>query len=269
MRAIAAFIVSLCLVGFVAGAEFQPYAGPKPIAVLIQTDPWLLMMGSDTPRVAIYEDGTVIFAKRVDKRLAYHRGTLDKAGLKKVREQIDAVLSRSDVRASYNIRPNATDQSEAKFYLSDGRKQMTTTVYGLMAPNTELPGYTQFPRGTKARIPPRQVFALHRWICSLDIADSKEWTPSYVEVMFWDDSPEASETTDWPKGWPALDSPRAVKRGDQYSVFLDGSSLPEFRKFRESRPGRVAISGKKMSMSYRLAFPSEPIWQEAFAERKK
>lgn len=45
-------------------AGFDPFAGPKPLAVLIQSDPWAMVIGSDTPRVAIYENGRVIFVQR-------------------------------------------------------------------------------------------------------------------------------------------------------------------------------------------------------------
>jgi len=44
-------------------AEFSPFDGSKPIAVLIQADPWAMVMGGDNPRVAVYEDGTVFFLK--------------------------------------------------------------------------------------------------------------------------------------------------------------------------------------------------------------
>ena len=45
--------------------EIDPYAGPRPIAVLIQANPWLNVIGSDTPMVAIYDDGQVIYIELV------------------------------------------------------------------------------------------------------------------------------------------------------------------------------------------------------------
>src|SRR5436190_23751424 len=47
-----------------AAASFDPFQGVKPLAVFIQSDPWAMVMGADTPRVALYEDATVIFAKK-------------------------------------------------------------------------------------------------------------------------------------------------------------------------------------------------------------
>lgn len=46
-------LVSLCM----HALGVDPYQGPKPVAVLVQTDPWAMVIGSDTPLVAIYDDG--------------------------------------------------------------------------------------------------------------------------------------------------------------------------------------------------------------------
>lgn len=40
-----------------------PVAEPTPVLVFIQTDPWKMVIGSDTPRVAVYDTGEVIFVK--------------------------------------------------------------------------------------------------------------------------------------------------------------------------------------------------------------
>src|SRR5215468_8247527 len=67
-------------------AEFSPFDGPKPMAVLIQTDPWAMVMGADTPRVAVYEDHSVIFLKKSGRIASYHRKDLSEtelAGIKK------------------------------------------------------------------------------------------------------------------------------------------------------------------------------------------
>jgi len=45
-----------------------PYAGPKPLAVWIQTDPWLWVIGSDVPRAVLCEDGELVFVKVSGRR---------------------------------------------------------------------------------------------------------------------------------------------------------------------------------------------------------
>ena len=61
---------------------------------------------------------------------------------------------------------------------------------------------------------------------------------------------------------------RTIKRGNSYSIFLDGSLLPKLREFlaTEKPKGAVEIEGKKMSASYRFTFAGERAWRKAFAE---
>lgn len=266
MRTFLALVATISLTGVCAAAEFDPFEGPKPIAVFIQSDPWAMVIGSDTPRVAIYENGDVIFAKKVNDGLAYHHVTLDKDQLGKVSEQLKPVLALKALKRRYNIRPNATDQPEAMFYLRDGDREVATSVYGLMAAGTELPGYTEFPGGPKATVPPDELLKLHKWLCELDYQDSKQWTPKYVEVMLWDYSHAPEASIQWPRDWPSLNSDRAIKRGDSYSIFLDGSLLPKLREFlaTQKEKGAVEIEGRKMAASYRFTFPGERAWRKAF-----
>src|SRR4051812_36536751 len=59
--AIALFAVSA------AAEDFDPYKGPAPLLVLMTDDPWAMVIGSDTPRLVAYEDGTVIQAREQNK----------------------------------------------------------------------------------------------------------------------------------------------------------------------------------------------------------
>lgn len=266
MRTYLAITIALCLTRLCAAAEFNPFEGPKPLAVFIQTDPWEMVIGSDTPRMAVYDSGEVIFVKKLKDGLFYHHITLDKQGLSNLRERIKPLLVLKDLKPFYNVRPNATDQPEAMFYFRDGDREITTSVYGLMAPGTSLVAYTEFPSDAKPTPPPKELLRLHKWLCEIDYSGSKQWTPKYVEVMLWDYSyaPEASIL--WPKEWPSLKSDRAIKHGEVYSVFLDGALLPKLRAFLATRKekGAIEVDGKKMADSYRFAFPGEPTWHRAF-----
>ena len=266
MRTFLAIIIRLCLTSVCIAADFDPFAGPKPIVILIQSDPWAMVIGSDTPRVAIYENGDVMFVKTVNDRLVYHHVLLDKEGLEKVRKQIRPVLGIKELKPWYNMRPNVTDQPKAMFYLRDGDREVATSVYGLMAAGTKLPAYTEFPGGPKPTNPPDELLELHKWLCKMDYPDSKEWTPKYVEVMLSDYSYAPEASIQWPKEWPSLNSDRAIKRGHSYSIFLDGSLLPKLREFlaTQKEKGAVEIEGKKMAASYRFTFPGEPAWRKAF-----
>src|SRR4051812_32848454 len=157
MRIPLPIIFAVSLTSVCAAADFDPFEGSKPLAIFIQSNPWAMVIGSDTPRVAIYENGDVIFTKKVNDRLVYHHVTLDKDGLEKVLEQLRPVLALKDLKPNYNIRPNATDQPEAMFYLRDGGREIATSVYGLKSAGTRLPGYTEFPGRAKGDRPSRRV----------------------------------------------------------------------------------------------------------------
>src|SRR5918997_6945743 len=85
LRVTAVVFLSLFGAFVAAAAEFDPFAGPKPPVVFIQTEPRAMVIGADTPRVAIYEDGEAIFTKAEKNRLVYHHAKLDAAPLAAVR----------------------------------------------------------------------------------------------------------------------------------------------------------------------------------------
>jgi hypothetical protein len=246
-------------------AEFDPFEGPKPIAMFIQTDPWATVMGADTPRVSVYEDGSVIFWKESDNNGNYRRKQLSAAELSEFKMKLAPVANLKDLKQFYSLRPDVTDQPEARFYFREGERQFVTTVYGLRATDTNSPK-TRLRDKSKPDNVPGELLQLHRFLCSIDYPDSDEWKPRFVEVMIWpyEYAPDASIA--WPKDWPGLKSNRAIKRGDSYSIFLDGTVLSELPKFLQTRieKGAVKIEGKKWAVSYRYVFPSEPTWRMAF-----
>src|SRR5947209_3299522 len=263
-----ALLAGAALLSLGAAAPFDPFAGPRPLAVFLQTDPWAMVLGADTPRVAVYEDGEVVFVKKVGERLAYHHVKLTPKGLAALRARIAPALAIKDLKPWYDMRPGVTDQPQARFYLRDGSREAATSVYGLSARGTRLPAFTVFPGAPRPDSPPSALLELHAWLSQLDFPASREWTPQYLEVMLWDYSYAPDASIVWPKEWPSLQSPRAVQRGNAYSIFLDGSQLPQLRRFlatREER-GAVEVEGKKMAADFRYVFTGEPVWDKAFRQ---
>jgi hypothetical protein len=254
------FVASLNLFA----TEFNPFDGPKPIAVLIQTDPWASVIGAETPRVAVYEDGMVIFRKQSEKGVSYHRKDLSASELSDFKLRLTNITNVKELKRFYSLLPHVTDQPEAIFYIREEARELTTRVYGIKAAGRMLP-YTVLPGNQKPDEVPEALLELSKYLYAVDFSGSQEWTPRYLEVMIWpyENAPEASIF--WPKDWPGLDSKSSFKRGDSYSIFLDGSMLPELRKFLSTRKerGAVKIGGKKWAVSFRSVFPSEPMWRKA------
>ena len=262
IAAIVIFVLSLMATHLARAAEFHPFDGPIPVAILIETNPWAMVIGADTPRVAVYDDGEVIFAKEQNQRVQYYQLTLDAPSLKTMRTQLSALLSINDLKLSYEL-VRATDQPEAKFYLSDKKRELVTSVYGLSSTGN---GSSVSGDSGNAGVP-RELLDFYKWLLELDSSQRKVWTPKYVEVMLWDYSYAPQPSIKWPRDWPSLDSDRTVKRGDKYSIFLDGRLQPQIAAFLATRSekGAVEISGKKMAADYRYTFPGEPTWRKAFS----
>jgi hypothetical protein len=256
-RALLILIASLLLVT-PAAAKFDPWAGPKLIAVFAEFNPWLTVIGSDTPRVAVYENGDVIFVKKVGNTYAYHKVTLKPDELAALAARWQTVFSVTPPNDGYEV-SNATDQTSAVFYLRRGEKAFRTGVYGW---GCERPIAAPVDAQAENRPPPALAEA-HKMFCTLDFPASQEWVPQYVEVMLWDYSYAPEASISWPKDWPGLDSPRAMQRGNSWSIFLDGSHLPALRKFVSERreKGAVELGGKKWAIDFRYTFPSEPQWR--------
>ena len=260
---IAAFVVVAACTNSVAALKIDPFKGPKPIAVLIQTNPWLSVIGSDTPRIAVYEDGQVIFLGK-DKTLQHK--VLDGKGLTEIKQKLASFGDYSKLKSSYNLAPNVFDLPSTRMYLKPESREYAVEIYGLMTEGTELPATSSFPGDEKPDKLPESLRALHSYLTSLTFPDSKPWKPAFVEAMIWSYEYAPEQSIHWPKEWPGLKSSNTLKRGDSYSIFLPGSDEAKLRAFlkTEKEKGAVEIDGKKWAVSVRRTFPSEPVWFKAF-----
>ena len=243
-------------------ARFDPYVGPKPLAVFIETEPQLLVAGSDMPRVAVYENGDVVFARIAAGGLSYRRAQLDRPRLADLRSRLRTVAELKGLSARYDLQPGATGLPETRFYLRNAGRETAVAVQGWGEP----PALAARAKEAGVRVP-AALANLRDWFRALDIPDAQAWHPKYVEVMFWPNPEATDESIVWPPEWPSLRSPRAVTRGQLVSIYLDGSALPALRDFlaTQRQKGAVLIGGRKMAVDFRYVFPSEPIWRKAFA----
>lgn len=267
MKTITALITLFVLVTSSNALEIDPFKGPKPIAVLMQTDPWLMVIGSDTPRLTIYEDGQVIYLKNEeDQPSQYLHAQLSDHKLDELKKKLLSFGNYAGIKREYNLAPNVFDLPETKIYLSINETKLMTVVYGLMLHGTKLPAYSSFPGEEKPDYLPESIKNLHSYLSSLSFEASKEWIPGFVEVMIWPYEYAPEESIHWPKDWPGLDSPNTLKRRDAYSIFFPGAEMKQLEEFLMTcKPkGAVEIGGEKWAVSVRYTFPSEPIWREVF-----
>src|SRR5690242_4175058 len=166
---------ALAFVFSAPAAKFDPFEGPQPIAVLIQSNPWAMVLGSDTPRVVLYEDGTIIFVKESEKKAAYHFKKLEAAEILRIKNAITPI---GKVRTNSYVLTRATDQPEAEFYVRLDGRESALRIYGLRQPDKK-PSKRGVPVD-ESTFPPAEVFQAHKFLWSLNYADSLPWKPKLI-----------------------------------------------------------------------------------------
>jgi hypothetical protein len=218
MKKIFMVLLIICIPSVALALDMDPFEGPRPLAVLIETNPWLMVIGSDTPTVVIYDDGQLIYIKKEkDKSFSYFYKQLAREELEAVKKKMVSFGDLSKIGKYYEL-TDVTDQPEIKIYLNLDGNELTTTVYGLI----ELDEDGKLPESLKS---------LYEYLTTLDFKDAVPWKPQYIEVMIWEYEYAPDESIHWPKEWPGLESPQAMKRGDSYSIFLPGAELPRLLDF--------------------------------------
>jgi hypothetical protein len=236
--------------------SFDPkdaYKGPAPLAVLLETDPWAMLIGADTPRIVIYEDGTVIFRILTPhKNTSYYTVKLPEEQLQEISDNIQSFGRFDELDNDYDVEPDLTDQPAVKIYLNLSGKEYIARIYGLSAANINE---------TSALLPP-QISRLYKYLCDLTFGNSKEWVPEYVTIIVWPFEHAAEKPVEWPSNWPGLKSPFSFRQDDSYSIFIEGKELPRVRELLEMLQPNfpLLIEDRKWTASLKYIFPSEHVW---------
>lgn len=242
------FLTTLLLFSltFSFGQHYNEKYG-QPIIVLIETNPWLMVIGSDVPSFALYENGQIIYRKIVDKQYKYFQ-------IKNDRERTQSIINSLGITDSLMKQPDYTrasgwtDQPTNILLLNfDTVRQIS--VYGSL-------------RNAKAEArvkTPKEFLAVYDNIIKFDDKSSTEWLPDTIEVMATKYSHSPVKPLKWNSEWGDLKSTTTVKRNDDlYSIYLDKKYFEEFVKLIERLEEKqaVEINGEKFSLTYRLPFPN-------------
>jgi len=240
-------------------------AAPKPLLVVVEQNPWLMVIGSDSPTFVLYNDGTLIYLRsKPTPEEPFHRRTVSDSARTK-RELIPYDISKM---AEHYELSAATDQITTIVWTPEKRIE----VYGGWRKPRDLGGdndsrwkmIVERERKMWESLPENLRKTLYR-IDELRGKDGIAWLPTMVEVMFWPYEYAPDESIVWPKEWPGLSAPNTKKRGkDSYSIFLSSERYDEFRRFLKTRKekGAILIDGRKMAESHRFPFPEEELWMK-------
>lgn len=241
----------------------------QPMAVLIEHNPWLMVIGSDTPRVEVFTDGTVLRLEQPAGREPHITvGRLTPKELAVVQRALTPRWYFWRLKEHYDIQPNVTDMITTELIVRAGSRTKRVAVYGYSPEPWTPPASTVMNRVVRADRLPREFDRLCKTLLQVKVRNTAVWAPRYVEVMIWpyDHSPE--EPLPWPSQWPDLDDRMAFQRGDSWSLILPGADLEELRDFLRLLRERqaVEIGGKKWSISYRPVMPGGA-WAQRISRR--
>ncbi|MFQ6599185.1 hypothetical protein [Flavobacterium sp. C3NV] len=219
----------------------------RPLIALIETDPWLMVIGSDVPTFALYENGQIIYKKIVDKETKYFEVTNNKETTQKLIKSFgitDNLIKQKDfIEAS-----TATDQPTNILLLNfDNVRQLS--VYG------ELRNLKNQAR----KETPKDFLDVYDKIIKFEDKKAIEWLPNTFEVMATKYSYATEKSLKWNSEWNDIKSKSTVKRNeDLYSIYLDKKYYKEFIELLKNMKEKqaVEINGEKYSLTYRLPFPN-------------
>jgi hypothetical protein len=231
----------------------------NPVAILVEQDPWAMVIGADLPVVEVYSDGTVLRAdpsNRADRSFLVSQLKAD--GSRRLLQAIGPTKAFTALDEFYNLLPNVTDQPTTQLVIFDGAHAKSVSVYGYSLGTVDKPAYTVFGHRSKAEKLPSEFDRVARLLASLAPKNEQPWQPRYVEVMLWPYEHSPEEPMAWPKGWPSADSPLVFPRRHSYSVIVPGSELPARESTFEQRGDRQAVlwNGHKWPIAYRLVLPA-------------
>lgn len=215
-------------------------AGAEVELLLYKRNPWLMVIGSDSPLVAWYTDGRMIF---LDHAASGRSGAVYKSVQLSETEQAEArsrMKPLDSLQRHYEL-SHATDQPTTQLVFRSGGNLKQVSAYGGVP--AEMAAFINFLNTLQARVGAR----------------AESWRPSFFEVMLWPFDHALGEPIPWPEDFPGLDSPAMVKRGkSSYSVYLPAEDEEKLRSFIEARQGNaVLFDGKKWSVAVRIPFPHE------------
>ncbi|MBZ0317803.1 MAG: hypothetical protein K8L91_15390 [Anaerolineae bacterium] len=242
---------------------------PRPLVVLMEFDPWKMVIGSDVPTFALYEDGTIIYRNEyvADDPLAtpepYETSDTPYIGLLYLKLDEEALAEFLESLAIgddfYGLEPAydgpmITDQPN--IYLAvwtDEGQPKSVNVYGDLRHDVEE---------ARAMTPDAflSVYDVLVEFVGTNHEGAVAWLPEQLELMVWPYE-SASSGAAWPDFLPTLDDPTTIDRGGLWSVYVDSTRYAEVAEFLDEAAGTVEIDGKFYSVMIRYPFPGQTIWE--------
>ncbi len=246
MKTIFTALLLLVITTHSFGQEWNEKYG-QPIVVLFETNPWLMVIGSDVPTFALYENGQIIYKKVVNKKWKYFEVKNDVETTQKIIKSLgitDNLMQQPD----YIEASSSTDQPTNILILNfDTLREIS--VYGSLEER----------KSEARRNVPEDFINVYDNIKKFKSKNAEDWVSDYIEVLLTDYSHSPEEPKEWPENWPNFENETTIKRSETlYSLYLPKEHFEDFKNLISDLGEKqaVEIGGKKFSVSYRLPFPN-------------
>jgi hypothetical protein len=231
----------------------------KPVAMLVEQNPWAMVMGGDLPSVEVYSDGTVLRADpNSRKEPAYLVSQIRGNEWDRLLQSIGPTPAFDGLKETYSV-SGVTDRQTTAIVLSDKGRPKRVSVYGYSISYRDARAFSGNRLvGSSA---PVEFDRLAKLLAALAPKNEAHWQPRFVEVMLWPFEYSRESPKPWPAAWPTSSSPMAFRRGESWSVILPASELPQLRDFVRQTNQRQTIlwNGHKWSIAYRLVLPASTV----------
>lgn len=231
----------------ISGVLFSfAYAAEKPRVLLFERNPWLMVIGSDSPIFVLYESGTVIYwDEKEGWQGAYKTVHLENSSVQDlVKNQSESLKELKD---NYDVFVSLDEPAQDLYFFEDG-KSRTIHVNGSLKDKESR------------KNAPEALLNVYDNLTSFDHEDAEIWTPEYIEVMIWPYERAPDESIMWPEKWPDINSTSTRKRRrDAYSIYLpfeEREALNDFLRTKKEK-GAVLMNNRKWTISLRTPFPHE------------
>jgi hypothetical protein len=220
----------------------------NPLFVLVEYDPWRMVIGSDSPTFVLYDDGLVIFVRRNKQGNPEYAATrLTGDDFVKLRANLAGNDPFFVLKAHYDLLLPSDQPSNVITLWNTKRGAKQVSVYGDLRHSKEA-----------RDLAPQPFVRLFDKAVSYTNPEATSWRPEKFEVIVWET--QRSDAVPWPKDWPDLNDPTTIKRGKVYSLYLEWSKLTTFRTLTHNGHA-LLINGKTWAFSLRYPLPSEEAWQ--------
>ncbi|MDC0740091.1 hypothetical protein [Polyangium mundeleinium] len=221
----------------------------KPLAVLRERNPWLMVLGSDVPTIVVYEDGLVVYHKLVgDKAEALTVNVGAEAARKLVEELATAEFMALPAQISVT---DATDQPRVGIALRQGSQWKYASVEGITRNGKATAGETG--------VAPAVFVRAYQRLANFHAPGATPWAPETIEIMLWDFSHARTPPLPWPAGIPAPPADVKAPKEGVYHHHVPGRHEAATRAFIASleQSQGVSVGGASASIGVRRVVPSD------------